>query len=32
MQTYEAIEKGIENHDVAALREAIGSILYRGGQ
>lgn len=28
MQTYEAIEKGIENHDVAALREAIGSICY----
>lgn len=28
MQTYEAIEKGIENHDVVALREAIGSICY----
>ena len=28
MQKYEAIEKGIAEHDVKALREAIGSICY----
>lgn len=28
MQKYSAIEKGIENNDVKALREAIGSICY----
>lgn len=28
MQQYEAIENGIKNKDVKALREAIGSICY----
>lgn len=28
MQQYEAIEKGIADHDVKALREAVGSICY----
>ncbi|MCD7828643.1 MAG: hypothetical protein LUG85_08960 [Clostridiales bacterium] len=28
MQRYEAIENGIKNNDVRALREAIGSICY----
>lgn len=28
MQKYEAIETGIKNNDVKALREAIGSICY----
>lgn len=28
MQRYEAIENGIKNNDISALREAIGSICY----
>jgi hypothetical protein len=28
MQKYDAVEKGIANNDVKALREAIGSICY----
>lgn len=28
MQKYEAIENGIANNDIKALREAIGSIIY----
>lgn len=28
MQKYDAIEKGIANNDVKALREAVGSICY----
>lgn len=28
MQKYDAIEKGIANNDIKALREAIGSICY----
>ena len=28
MQNYDAIENGIANNDVKALREAIGSIIY----
>ena len=28
MQKYDAVEKGIANKDIKALREAIGSICY----